>query len=158
TTCICDLSNPLRGDESQRDAAAGKMPQAAGSALPNQPTDGPAEAAAAQPAGPVSLTRKADEQALRNIEQEISRSVFSDVKRWRCGDPADFFGVVLEPMKDGAVRAFIAAHYRELWEKVLPERLKREHAEAEARLSARSVQATVAPDMQQDRLHVDDID
>jgi len=46
----------------------------------------------------------------------------------------------------------------ELWERVMPERLKREHAEVEARLSARSVQADAVSNVQQDRLHVDDID
>jgi hypothetical protein len=72
---------------------------------------------------------------LRDIEQEIDRWLSTYVQRWRCVDPEALAGVVLDPMKDEEVRAFIAAHYRELWAKV-PERLKREHEQARARLDA----------------------
>jgi hypothetical protein len=82
---------------------------------------------------PVWLTRQADEQALRDIERDIDRWLFSYVQRWRCVDPNSLVGVALDPMKDEEVRAFVAAHYRELWEHV-PERLKQEYAEARRRL------------------------
>jgi hypothetical protein len=85
---------------------------------------------------PVSLTRQEDERALRDIKQEIDNWLFAYVQHWRCVDPESFIGVVLEPMKHDEVRAFVAAHFRELWDKVLPERLKKAYAEVQARLDA----------------------
>jgi hypothetical protein len=96
-------------------------------------------------APPSSLTRRADEQTLQDVEREIHRWLFSYVQRWRCVDPESHVGKVLHPMKDEEVRAFVAAHFRELWDKVLPERLKQEYAEAQARQEAGPTGTAGAP-------------
>jgi hypothetical protein len=80
------------------------------------------------------LTRQADDQALRDIEAEINRRLFAHVKFWRCIDPYAHAGEVLNPMTDEEARAFVTAHFRELWDTVLPEQLKCELAEVQARL------------------------
>src|SRR6516225_1000128 len=87
-------------------------------------------------APPPSLTRPAAEAALRDVEQEINRWLFSYVQRWRCIDPAAYVGRVLPPMKEDEVRAFVASNFRELWDKVVPKRLKDEYAAVQDRLSA----------------------
>ena len=89
-------------------------------------------------AAPVSLTRQADEQVLQDIRQEIGRWLFAYVKMARCVDLEDHVGQVLEPMTDEQARAFVAANFRELWDTVLPERLKQAYAEVQARLGVGS--------------------
>jgi hypothetical protein len=87
-------------------------------------------------APPPSLARAADEAVLRDIKQEINRRLFIYIKQWRCVDPNEFAGSILNPMTDSEALAFVNAHYRELWEHpaILPEWLKRQYAEVQARL------------------------
>jgi hypothetical protein len=75
--------------------------------------DGPQIFSAKSNPPPSSLIRRANEQSLRQVEQDFEDLLFSYVKMLREAslDSEAYVGKVLEPMRDAEARRFVSEHY-----------------------------------------------
>src|SRR5262249_46663342 len=96
--------------------------------------DQPAPPTPAVQGPPTDLTRQVDEAALREVEHRIFLWMMRYVVE-HCREPRDQCPLPGGGPRSPAIELYVNRYFRELWD-MLPERLKREHAEVQARLNA----------------------